>query len=310
MVNKQSIELLGYSDWLYESESSKIDAVYFTVKFKDQLDLNELVIKAIERAIDSISTVCKLETAYPDKFTIVLNEEESFDIFSEVGATEPLTIQTKYSQSSVITYPNLIALISNVFSQVSSVGNKKATFILKEGDFELEDPDIVDEIVRSAPYIRKIDSIMVSRTSLESAEAFLRNEQNIEKAFLSPNKEDKTRFANELSEALRKKIVYELNVLVLESAVPFDRTSLSLAEFSERVNSIIDGFKQRAQSNSSREDIKSFISDLINFQKEMVGYNYPNDIRRRLAARAIVTTYDLFGKVGISPDEALAIVGS
>lgn len=305
MVNNM---ILGYANWVALNESVKPDSIYFTVDFKEEINIDQLVVKAIELTAQYLSDVCKLDAVSAEEFTISLNEEDSFDIFSDIGATEPMTIKTKQAAYRIITYPNCISAFASQFSKVTDITKTSAAFILNENDFGLSDEEIVDRVVTSNYFIRKINSAFFSAVDLNKAEEFLSNKQNIEKAFLAPNAADRARYSTELQQYLQKKIFYETNSLIVESAIPFTREEIVIDQFKSQLDLKVKEFGKRAESVSAPNDVRDLILDIINFQKKAMQYNFPNDVRRRSASTAIVRTYDLFGEMGLSADEALALL--
>lgn len=300
--------VLGYRNWVALNESAKPDAIYFTVDFKDNIDIDQLVVKAIELTAQYLSDVCTLDAVSPEKFTISLNEEESFDIFSDIGVTEPLTVETKRGNYRILTYPVLIDIFTSQFRKITDHTKTSSTFTLNEADFGLSDEEIVDKVVNSNQFIQKVNGSFASSIDLRAAEEFLSNKQNIEKAFLAPNPADRTKYSTQLFQYLQKKVFYETNSLIVESAIPFTREEIVMDQFKSQLESKVAEFKKRVETSSASNEVKDLILDIVNFQKKVMQYNFPNDVRRRLASTAIVRTYDLFGEMGLSADDALALL--
>lgn len=308
MVSKNLTELLAYRDWVQVNESDAADAVYFTVKFKETILIDELIVEAIKRVTDSISDVAKANDVSPDGFTLSLNEEESFDIFSDIGATEPVKVKIRIDGHHLITYKNIINSISTVFTQVSQKGEKTATFALKPGDTEMDDDDIIDEVVNSAAFIRHTDNTGPYRNqTIGSAQNFLRGTQSIERAFLDPDKGTRSKMAESLTYSLQKSVYYEVNRLLLESAKPFLRESIVLSDLKSKIDAEVATFRNRAKEISSAEEKKALVMDIFDFQRRMILNNSSNDIRRRIASSAIVSTYDLFGELGLTADDVIQL---
>lgn len=303
MANKINI-LLGYSEWTRINESSQPDAVYFTVDLKDTVDFEELIVNSIKLTLQPLSDVCTLKDVNSDSFIIELNEEDSFDIFSEVGATDPLKIQTAARHYNRLKHSEILGMFSSQFPKINDLNANSAIFALGEKDRSLSDEDLLERVISSDQFIRKVNGSFFTSLSLSDAEEFLRNKQNVEKAFLEYDAKERKKFSTLLSQSLQKKIFYEVCVLTLKRAMPFPREEVNLTQLKSQIEAEVNSLKQRAKELDS-DTTSQFVKDLIDFQKKLVSSTSSSDIRRRLASSAIVQTYDLLGELGITADQIL-----
>lgn len=311
MVNNTS--LLGYSEWVRINESAQPDAVYFTVKFVEAEKLpstNELLMQAIQSVAERYSNHFKLDSAYPDKFTISLSEEESFDVFSEVGATEPIEIKLLSHKFRPMTYAKITECFDRTFTSVmSNTKQLTHTYSLKKEEFDLTDDEIIDKVIHSKEFSRNTS---YNQLSLEKAEAFLATPENIEKAFLTPDKDARGRYIELLDESLTTMVYVELQVIIIGHAKPFERRPVHLDQLSVVIKDRLTEFRKRISSYSqasNEEELRQLVIDMSNYQRELARMLGSSDVRRKAASAAIVQTYDMFSDLGISDEEALKLIG-
>jgi hypothetical protein len=300
MVSKNICNLLSYPDWVKVNESDQADAVHFTIKIDKNIDLSQILDRAVSTILSKFSDIFKLVKKEDNRITLSLkiDDAELGSILTELGNLKNITIDIPISR---VNQSKILDLFNYNFSLIYSNKQKtEFTYALKGYEMEFTDEEIIDKILSSSLFIRLIDSS--NAMGVKQAEEFILDRENSEEIFFSSTQSPE--FHKFKSAMLTLIFNYVLTELV-KSSGRFERTHIKISELSTQIDNFLQGVRQEVSqytTDSNQENLKSIIKKIIEFQTKMVKMIGTTDVRRRLAVQALVKTYDLMGELGLTQD--------